>query len=152
LDAQLACVAAAVPLASLAGARALVVGCGADAQLVPHLLHAGAWQVLGVDCSAAAVAQAAKFHPHPGVCGNAGGARFWSGPLAELPAYHGPFTAAFFASSALGEVHQAREALTQATLLLSHGAWETAVGVHSARLRLAQAAGWSSRSRTSQTR
>jgi len=99
--------------------RVLDVGTGTGA-LVPHLLAAGATHVLGCDVSAAMVAAAARQVPPPGPCGNARGARFRCGDVADLPAYEGPFDAAFF-NAVFGNVHDQRDALVRAALLLRPG-------------------------------
>ena len=91
------------------------VGTGSGA-LVPHLLAAGAQSVLGTDLSAAALAAAAgrcgvppPGNPPENPLGNAPSrVDFWRGDVGTLPAYQGPFQAAFLSGVLHTAFDQAR--------------------------------------------
>ena len=118
VDRQLAEVAAAVPGLGPAS-RVLDVGAGAGA-LIPHLQARGVSDVLAVDvCPAMLAALEARFEP-PAALGNAPGVRAWLGDVCDLPAYQGPFDAAFF-NAVFANLHDPRDALLRTALLLRPG-------------------------------
>jgi riboflavin kinase len=118
VDARLATVAAAAPGLGPAS-RVLDVGAGTGA-LIPHLQRLGVADVLAVDAAPAMVAAlAARFGPGE-LLGNAPCVRPWLGDALDVPAYQGPFDAAFFVA-VLGNFADPRAALLHAALLLRPG-------------------------------
>jgi riboflavin kinase len=118
VDARLAAVAAAVPSLGPAS-RVLDVGAGTGA-LIPHLQRRGVADVLAVDAAPAMVAAlAARFGPGE-LLGNAPCVRPWLGDVLDVPAFQGPFDAAFFVA-VYGNLADPRAALLHAALLLRPG-------------------------------
>eukprot|EP00887_Chlorella_sp_A99_P003181 scaffold9.g3181.t1 len=138
VEAQLARVAAAAPGLG-PGARVLDVGAG-EGVLVPHLLasccvlwkqRACAWlaacsalgvqDILAVDvCPEMLEELQRQVGGAPSTLGNEPGVRTWVGDVLDLPAYQGPFDAAFF-NSVFGNLHDPHEALLRTALLLLPG-------------------------------
>jgi len=130
-------VAAAAPAwagsTATTGPRALDVGSGTGA-LVPPLRAAGVADILAVDVSASMLT--AGLTQHGGVAvgegegaapstttpllGNTPALRVWVGDVESVPAFEGPFDAAFF-NAVFGNVHDQRSALDAASALVRPG-------------------------------
>jgi riboflavin kinase len=122
VDARLARVAQAVPDLG-PDSRVLDVGAGTGA-LIPHLQRRGVYDVLAVEvCPAMLDALRENLHVEDApVLGNEPCVRIWQGDVAELPAYQGPFDAAFF-NAVFGNLYDPREALLKVALMMRPGGY-----------------------------
>lgn len=118
VDAVLAQVAGAVPGLGPAS-RVLDVGAGTGA-LIPHLQSRGVRDILALDVCPEMLEEVHRRFGSGSTLGNDPAVRTWLGDVAELPAYQGPFDAAFF-NAVFGNLHDPREALLRACFLLRPG-------------------------------
>jgi len=118
VEVNLAQVAAAVP-GLCAASRVLDVGAGTGA-LIPHLQSRGVSDILALDVCPEMLEEICRRFGSPSTLGNDPAVRTWLGDVAEVPAYQGPFDAAFF-NAVFGNLHDQREALLRTCFLLRPG-------------------------------
>ncbi|KAK9816431.1 hypothetical protein WJX72_000132 [[Myrmecia] bisecta] len=101
------------------GSRVLDVGSGTGC-LIHHMQARGVQDVLAVDLSSGMLDELRQRFSSGSTCGNNAGVRTWCGDVQSLPAYQGPFDAAFF-NAVFGNVYDQRDTLLHAALLLKPG-------------------------------
>lgn len=96
--------------------RVIDVGSGTGC-LIPHLQSRGVQDILAVDLSENMLAELKKRYCNTSSLGNEPGVRTWLGDVVDLPAYQGPADALFM-NGVFGNLHDPRDALLRAALLL----------------------------------
>lgn len=86
-----------------------------DLWILPQLSGAGAADKTGG-------AQVRERHGSASTLGNEPGVRTWRGDVQSVPAFQGPFDAAFLGAATPGRAVELRDALLRAALLLRPGA------------------------------
>jgi len=123
VEEQLAIIAESVPGLGPCS-RILDAGAG-DGALIPHLQHRGVRDMLAVDVCPAML-QALRSRVNGGetrtsTLGNEPAVRIWEGDVIDIPAYQGPFDAAFF-NAVLGNVYNQSDTLLKTCFMLRPGA------------------------------
>ena len=121
VEEQLKKVAGEVPFLG-SSSRVLDVGAG-DGALIPHLQNRGVQEIVAVDvCPTMIEALHTRIGSPPSVLGNDPCVRTWVGDIIDLPAYYGPFDAAFF-NAVFGNFHDQRAALLHVAMMVRPGGW-----------------------------